>query len=110
MRGAFFETKPSSAVNLKCSTTLKLLRRHTTNTPPRNDRSDDVVSLLQLYRSTIGPIVDEHGGMVDKFIGDAILIVFGLPNLRSFKEGADRCSVYCAMDILTRLSRNQTFS
>jgi adenylate cyclase len=39
----------------------------------------DVVELLNDYFSRLTPIILGHNGMVDKYIGDAILAVFGIP-------------------------------
>ncbi len=38
-----------------------------------------VVDLLNRYFSLMGRIVFKHGGIINKFIGDAMLIVFGTP-------------------------------
>ena len=40
---------------------------------------EDVRSLLTTYYSNVRSIFEEHGGTVDKFIGDAVLAVFGAP-------------------------------
>ncbi|MBU0936002.1 MAG: adenylate/guanylate cyclase domain-containing response regulator [Spirochaetes bacterium] len=53
-----------------------------TNTP------ESVVSFLNKYFETMCDIIIEHGGMVDKFIGDAILAVFGAP--KSWPDNARR--------------------
>ena len=47
-----------------------------------------VVSFLNRFLETMCGIITEHGGMVDKFIGDAILAVFGAP--RSWPDNAMR--------------------
>lgn len=39
----------------------------------------DVVAMLNDYFSVLGDIIFEHDGTIDKFIGDAILAVFGSP-------------------------------
>jgi len=39
----------------------------------------DVVELLNAYFSKVCEIILAHGGMIDKFIGDAVMAVFGAP-------------------------------
>jgi adenylate cyclase len=48
----------------------------------------EVVATLNRLFSVMVPIVDKHGGHVDKFIGDGLLAVFGAPEL--FADHADR--------------------
>ncbi|MDH4318933.1 MAG: HAMP domain-containing protein [Desulfobulbaceae bacterium] len=40
---------------------------------------EEVVNLLNLYFETATRIITAHGGYIDKFIGDAVLAVFGVP-------------------------------
>ncbi|MEM6315999.1 MAG: adenylate/guanylate cyclase domain-containing protein, partial [Planctomycetota bacterium] len=40
---------------------------------------DDVVDMLNSYFRAMVPIVHAEGGIVDKFIGDAILAIWGFP-------------------------------
>ncbi len=40
----------------------------------------DLVRFLNVYLSAMSDIVEEHGGFVDKYIGDAIVAVFGAPH------------------------------
>jgi len=58
------------------------------NMPP-----EEVVALLNNHYSNILPIIDIYGGVLDKFIGDAIMVTFGTPftkdddALRAVKAG-----------------------
>jgi class 3 adenylate cyclase/tetratricopeptide (TPR) repeat protein len=47
----------------------------------RSDRADpeDVRDVLQLYHSRAKRQIEEYGGAVEKFIGDAVMAVFGAP-------------------------------
>ena len=38
---------------------------------------DDLVCLLADYQSRIVPIIQHHGGAIDKFMGDGIMATFG---------------------------------
>ncbi len=39
----------------------------------------DLVMLMNVYLSAMTDVIQEHGGFVDKYIGDAIVAVFGAP-------------------------------
>ena len=47
----------------------------------RSDQADpeDVRELLQLYHSEAKRRIEEYGGVLEKFIGDAVMAVFGAP-------------------------------
>jgi class 3 adenylate cyclase/tetratricopeptide (TPR) repeat protein len=47
----------------------------------RSDRADpeDVREVLQLYHAEAKQRIEHHGGVVEKFIGDAVMAVFGAP-------------------------------
>jgi len=48
----------------------------------------EVIATLNRLFETMVPIVDRHGGHVDKFIGDGLLAVFGAPE--TYPDHADR--------------------
>jgi adenylate cyclase len=39
----------------------------------------DIVSLMNAYLTSMGEAIEEAGGFVDKFVGDAIVAIFGAP-------------------------------
>ena len=67
----------------------------TESMPPR-----DVARMLNRMLSEMVDIVFKHGGTLDKFIGDAVMALFGVPN-----EHTDHAmqAVQCAMDMQARL-------
>ena len=70
------------------------LRKFTTyaeNTPP-----EEVIFFLNAYFAKIADVVAEHNGIVNKFMGDAILAVFGSDGESNYVEQA----VDAAWDIL----------
>ena len=58
---------------------------------------DELSTFLSEYRNRLAGPVFSHGGTVDKFIGDAIMAVFGSPIQRADDAGR---AVRCALDIL----------
>lgn len=52
---------------------------------------EDITFLLNRYFSEMSRIATEHGGTIDKFIGDAMVIFFGDPHSRGVKEDATQC-------------------
>lgn len=44
-----------------------------------NTQPEHVVSFLNSYFTTMVNIIKKHGGSIDKFIGDAIMAIFGAP-------------------------------
>jgi len=56
----------------------------------------ELVKILQEYRHAMTAIVHEHQGVVDKFIGDAIMAEFGVPILPALSN-PDENAVRCAL-------------
>jgi len=50
-------------------------------------------SLLNSYLNEMSKIALKHGGTIDKFVGDAILIFFGDPETKGEKEDAQSCAL-----------------
>ncbi len=66
----------------------------------------EVIELLNEHMTALTDVAYQHGGIVDKFVGDLIMVLFGAP----VSTGLDavRC-VECAMKMLeVRRSLNQT--
>ena len=61
-----------------------------------------LTSMLNEYLTEMSNIALHHGGTVDKFIGDAILVFFGDPETRGPSEDAKAC-LRMAMDMQRRL-------
>jgi len=40
---------------------------------------EDVGQIMSTFINTIKPVVNKYGGILDKFIGDSVMAVFGLP-------------------------------
>ena len=57
--------------------------------------SEALREVLALYFSAMKPVLEGHGGMIEKYIGDAIMAVFGLP--RMHEDDAQRAVRAAAM-------------
>lgn len=53
-----------------------------------NNSAEKIVNFLNIYFDRMGAVIREQGGTIDKFIGDAILAVFGAPV--SYENNAER--------------------
>ncbi len=73
----------------------------TENMPPA-----DVIDLLNEHMTALTEVAYQHGGTVDKFVGDLIMVLFGAP----VSTGEDACrAVRCALAMLqVRRSLNHT--
>ena len=63
----------------------------------------EVVAFLNEYLTTMVDCVLEHGGVLDKFIGDAVLAVFGAPVSAGTPADDAAAAVACARAMGTRL-------
>ena len=70
-----------------------------------NNEAERVGQILNRYLGTMTEIVFEHGGTVDKYIGDAIMCVFGAP----FMSPDDpHRAVRCAVEMRSAFRRMRT--
>ena len=65
---------------------------------PMSERStpEQIVNLLNRYLARMTPVIEKHGGTIDEFIGDAILVIFGAPLAQD--DHAQR-ALACALDM-----------
>lgn len=77
--------------------------RHFTTMSARMDPRH-VVELLREFRTQVAPIVYDYQGTIDKFIGDAVMIVFGLPIL-PLLDNPDLNAVQCAYAVRKEMER-----
>jgi adenylate cyclase len=64
--------------------------------------SEDLTQILNHYLTEMSKIALLHGGTIDKYVGDAILIFFGDPETRGIKADALAC-VKMAIDMRKRM-------
>jgi class 3 adenylate cyclase len=64
---------------------------------------EEVTGMLNRYLTEMSKIADHHGGTVDKFIGDAIVIFFGDPETRGTAADALAC-LEMALDMQRRVA------
>ncbi len=66
----------------------------------------DLVTWLNTYFTHMGAVIERHGGAIDKFIGDGIMIVFGLQS----PDAQARQALLCALDMLVEIEAWQKAS
>lgn len=73
--------------------------RNFTNISEKN-KAEDVVSFLNSYFTEMVEIIKKYGGSIDKFMGDAIMALFGAPI--SYEDNAQR-AVNAAVEMMKKL-------
>lgn len=58
---------------------------------------EEVITVIRAFHRRIVPIVFQHNGSIDKFLGDGLMAVFGAPEKTS---DAARDAILCAIEIL----------
>ncbi len=61
---------------------------------------EDVVSVLNAFFESIVPIIFKHSGMLDKFLGDGVMAIFGIPDA---SDDDPMNAIRCAIDIHNRV-------
>lgn len=69
--------------------------------------SEKVVVWLNEYFTRMNNVVTSHGGHINKFIGDGLMIVFGAPTSRG-EEVEARAAVACGLAMLEEVERINT--
>lgn len=64
--------------------------------------TEELAKFLAEYRSLMLASVFKHGGTLDKFVGDAVMAVFGVPSSRGNEFEIEQ-SVLCAIDMHKKL-------
>jgi len=65
-----------------------------------NQTPREVINFLTEFRRHMNSAIQTHGGTIDKFIGDAIMVVFGVPKPR---DQDARNALLCGIDMLQSL-------
>ena len=66
--------------------------------------AEEVTEILNEYFSAVEPIIRKHNGVLNKFIGDAVLAIFGEP-IQDKNHALN--AVLCANDMLAAMSKIQ---
>ena len=61
-------------------------------------RGRKLARVLNEYLEVMNDVIFEHGGTIDKFIGDAIMVIFGAPKPLVAPEQAQKAATDCARD------------
>ena len=64
--------------------------------------ADRVAQLLNRYLTRVTELAHQHGATIDKFVGDAVMIVYGAPDPMSGEDQARAC-IALAMDVMSSM-------
>jgi len=68
---------------------------------------EDLTTVLNTYLDEMAEIAINHGGTIDKFVGDAVMVFFGDPKTKGVQEDALAC-VSMAIDMVEKLKLLQS--
>jgi adenylate cyclase len=90
---------------LEVTVLMSDIRGFTTLTRQRSEAGQSELHVRQLneYLGAMVDVVGQHGGTIDKFIGDAVMAVFGSPLSRGAREEA-RQAVRCGLAMRAALA------
>lgn len=63
---------------------------------------EEVIAVIRAFHQRIVPIVFQHNGSVDKFLGDGLMAVFGAPQKTPYEA---RDALLCAIEILDEIDQ-----
>ncbi len=66
--------------------------------------AENVSRILNHFLASMTEVIFRHGGTIDKFIGDGIMVIFGAPTHISTEDQAQR-AVACAASMMKELER-----
>ena len=73
----------------------------------RDRPADETAAYLNTLLARIGPVIEETGGTIDKYIGDAIMAFWGAPEPRP-DHAAAACRAACAnAELVTAFNRER---
>ena len=69
------------------------------------DQPETLVGELNRYLAEMADIIEEHGGYVDKFIGDAVMAMWGAPVPNAQAEDAAARAALACQDAMVRINK-----